>query len=141
MKPALAPALALVALCSPALGQTTRAQYANQDGSVSPGVTVQCPDPNNAGKSTACQSASAIRPFQSTAAETSHVVCTGACKVWALGFPACPIGDWAMLFDTTSEPADGAVTPAWYALSTAAGITADWMSHPRPMTTGAVVVC
>lgn len=35
-----------------AQAQTTRAQYANQDGSQSQGVVVQYPDPNNPGKST-----------------------------------------------------------------------------------------
>src|SRR5207302_141151 len=77
----------------------------------------------------------------SAAAETSHVFCSSACKIYALGFPACPAGDWAMLFDATSAPADGNVTPAWYAQSAAAGVSADWTTHPRPVTTGATVVC
>ncbi|HLY04285.1 MAG TPA: hypothetical protein VKR31_00910 [Rhizomicrobium sp.] len=37
-----------------AMAQTTKAQYTNGDGSTSPGVTISCPDPNNAGKTIAC---------------------------------------------------------------------------------------
>src|SRR5437879_9220706 len=57
----LVAALALASLilslskdCAPAFGQSTKAQFQNQDGSLSPGVVVECPDPAAAGKATAC---------------------------------------------------------------------------------------
>ena len=129
-----------------ALGQGTKAQFANQDGSLSPGVVMECPDPAAAGKTIACAGvAQAVIPpsipgAASPAAETAHVFCTGACRLYALGFPACPGGDWAMLFDAASAPPDGAVSPAWYAQSSGSGLFATWI-NPRPMTTGAVAVC
>src|SRR5437016_2631348 len=110
------------------------------------GVMVECPDPAAAGKATACAAvaqsvtAPSIPGAASAASETAHVFCASACKIYALGFPACPAGDWAMLFDAASAPPDGAVSPAWYAQSSGSGLFATWM-NPRPMTNGAVAAC
>lgn len=59
-------------------------------------------------------SAGAIAPVSSTALESSHVISAAACSLYGI---TCTIGataGWLMLFDATSAPADGAVTPAYF---------------------------
>jgi hypothetical protein len=76
--------------------QTTKAQYSNQDGSVSPGVTVQCPDPNNAGKSYPCPGLNG----------------TGTTTTANQGTPnAGAASDWNINVDRIGGSAAGAIAP------------------------------
>lgn len=81
-----------------------------------------------------------IAPTQSTTTESSHVFCAAACTVYSLNVQSCPSGDWLLLFNATSAPSDGSVTPAGYWQLGSTGVAFSWVA-PLKMTTGAVTVC
>lgn len=113
MKHRLLAALALVCLAPPcAAAQTTKAQYANQDGSQSPGVTIQCPDPNNAGKSYPCPglAVGSIASMVNSGA-SSAVLKASAGNLYDVYLTNDTVKDlWLMVFNATLLPSNGATT-------------------------------
>lgn len=53
----------------------------------------------------------AIAPVESSAAESSHVLKSSGGNLYNLQVATGATAGWLMLFDATSAPADGAVTP------------------------------
>lgn len=56
-------------------------------------------------------STSPVEPVTSTAAEGSHVFKNAAGTLYSLSVVVGAVSGWLMLFDATSAPANGAVTP------------------------------
>jgi hypothetical protein len=54
----------------------------------------------------------AIAPITSTSAEDSHVFVSGSCTLYSISVVIGATSGWVMLFNATSKPANGAVTPA-----------------------------
>lgn len=81
------------------------------------------------------------RMAPSTAAEASRVLCATACLLSGFQVNSAGTAVYVMLFDATSAPDDGAVTPVkWYRLATESTGSAIW-TDPMRMNTGAVLVC
>jgi hypothetical protein len=56
-------------------------------------------------------SAAAITPVVSPSAESNRVICAGACNLWSVSITTGAAAGFFMVFNATSAPADGAVTP------------------------------
>lgn len=86
-----------------------------------------------------------LAPVNSTAAEGSHVLCTGPCNLYNVTVTIGATSGWLLLFDATAAPADGAVTPIWWfpvaSNATNGGATANWgPGPPLGTTTGLTAV-
>lgn len=53
----------------------------------------------------------AITPVVSAAAESNHVLCSAACNLWSVYVTSGASAGYLMVFNATSAPGDGAVTP------------------------------
>lgn len=75
-----------------------------------------------------------IAPVKSTAAESSHVLKASPGNLYSLTTSVGATSGWVLVFDATSAPADGAVTPAWWfpiiSDGTRGAISASWLSGP-----------
>lgn len=56
-------------------------------------------------------SGAAIPPIVSGSAESNHVICAAACNLWGASITTGAAAGFFMVFNATSAPADGAVTP------------------------------
>lgn len=83
--------------------------------------------------------AAAIAPVVSSATEACHVMKAGAGNFYSLTATNGASAGWVLIFDATAAPADGAVTPKWWA-TLAANSTLDkqWFS-PLRFATGMTV--
>lgn len=86
-----------------------------------------------------------ITPVVSTAAESSHILCSGSCNLYTLTVVIGVTSGWVILYDALAAPVDGAAAPFWAfpvkSDGTNGGAAALWGSGqmPRP-TTGLVAV-
>lgn len=81
-----------------------------------------------------------VAPVVSTAVESNHVICAGACNLYSGHVTSGATAGFLMVFNATSAPGDGAVTPAMCVVvpaSTTVGISAP---APISFSTGLTVV-
>lgn len=85
--------------------------------------------------------ANAIAPVAAGFVGAAYVLCVSACNMYGLNVVAGASAGYVMLFNATSTPADGAVTPV-YCMPIAAnqGMEASWRNIPKRMTVGATLV-
>lgn len=85
-----------------------------------------------------------VAPVTSTTTESSHVLKSSAGSLDNLTITVGATSGWLMLFDATSAPADGAVTPAYYIPVASSGTNGyaalSWSNNPLKFTTGIVAV-
>lgn len=82
----------------------------------------------------------AITPVVSTAAEGSHVLKAGAGNLYGLSVTTGASAGYVMIFNATSAPADGAVTPIkCYSVPATSSFGASW-NNPAAFSTGITVV-
>jgi hypothetical protein len=83
----------------------------------------------------------AVATQQTTAVASSLVLCTAACNLYSVALTTGAASGYLLVFDATSAPADGAVTPKFCrAVSSQATVELDYSAMPRRMTTGATAV-
>lgn len=98
------------------------------------------PQPVKIGTTNLPTVARAVAPVASTALEASHVICAAACTLYSGQITTGGTAGFLLIFDATSAPSDGAVTPkkcVTVAANTSVGMAA---VTPLSFTTGAVVV-
>ena len=85
--------------------------------------------------------ANAIAPTTAGVVGAAYVFCVSACNMYGLNVVAGASAGFVMLFNSTSVPADGAVTPIFcMPLAANAGMEANWRTIPKRMTVGATLV-
>ncbi len=88
----------------------------------------------------------AIRPVVSTAVEASHVLKSGPGSLYGfqVSFSTCAVSPcWVLVFDATSLPGDGAVTPVkFYEVSQSQTLGVNWApGPPLKFATGITIGC
>jgi hypothetical protein len=81
----------------------------------------------------------ALTPVVSAAAESSHVLKASAGNLLSLTVSSSLSGGWLMIFDATSAPADGTVTPKYVWQISGQSASVAW-PNPAAFATGIVVV-
>lgn len=85
-----------------------------------------------------------VPPVNSTTTESNHVLKASAGALYNITVTIGASAGWLLLFDATSAPADGAVTPAyWYPVATNGtfgAIAVSWPAVPLKFSTGIVAV-
>jgi hypothetical protein len=86
--------------------------------------------------------ASPTTVIASSAAESSHVLKSSAGNLYSIITTIGTTTGYVMLFNATSAPADGAVTPlaCWAAPTASATVGTSYSSTPLPFSTGMTVV-
>lgn len=89
--------------------------------------------------------ANALTPISpSGTLESNHVVCAAACNAYGFQVNTTTAAEWVMLFNATTAPVDGAVTPArWYQVPANGTLIVDMTDGGIPIrfTTGWTLVC
>ena len=94
-------------------------------------------DQSSPGVSNAVQQA-ALAPVSSTTAEACHVLKTSAALIFNIG-GYMGQSEFVMLFNQSSIPPDGSVTPVWWGYGGAAGAWDKTWAAPLSLNTGATV--
>lgn len=85
-------------------------------------------------------STNAITPVVSTAAESSHILKAGAGNLYGLSVTTGAVAGYVLIFNATSAPADGAVTPTHcYSVPALSSLGVDW-KMPAAFSTGITAV-
>lgn len=94
------------------------------------------------GTITATSTPTTVAPAQSTALESNHVLKSSAGTLYSVVVNVGSTAGYLMLFNATSAPADGAVTPysCYGPLTTSSPTSFDFTGAPATFTTGMTVV-
>lgn len=83
----------------------------------------------------------AVTPQATTAVASNLVLCSAACNFYGAALTTGAVGGYLMVFNATSAPADGAVTPTiCRAIGANSSVEVDYSTSPRRMSTGATAV-
>lgn len=77
----------------------------------------------------------------STVAEGSRVVCSADCRLYGFLATTGASAGYVLIFDATSAPSDGTVTPKLcYSVPATSTVAASWGDIPAQFTTGLTIV-
>ena len=109
-----------------------------------PGDTAVSPTnplPTSTTSAPSSSSSAGITPVVSSAAEGSHVLKASAGNLYGLSATSGASAGYVMVFNATSAPADGAVTPIFcYSIPATSSLGSDYSGAPAVFATGITIV-